>query len=175
MTEYKNSSGKYLTKALFFELSLTPHTYAIFTTKNEDHEYKGVTYRSFKKWYLEIADPTEYKTAAAMVGGWDHWLDLDKCVALKPLMKQCRDELEVRLRSDAVDIVLKDSKSEDSKSAVASAKWLSDKGYAPDKSKATRSPGRPKKAAVSSTDVFDNAGPDKDTLDELKRIGMARH
>jgi len=165
MSIYKNDSGMYLTKSLFIELCYGKPEHAIYTTKNEDHVLNGKTYTSFKKRYLEIADPVEYETAQQLCDGWDHWKELTNSVALAPLIQECRDELDMKIRSEAVKVVAQDAASPDSKTSVTSAKWLSDRGYKADK----KTVGRP---AKSSEETFKPLKLDSQTEEELARIGL---
>lgn len=131
--QMRDSRGYPLTQALFLEIMYNKD-YAIFTLDDEDKEYEGKTYYSLRKYYLEIADPTEYEFAKMCLLGWDHWLRLLDNKQIRNEINKWREELEVALRSQAIlDIV---TASEDNFQA---AKWIADKGW--DKNRA----GRPNK------------------------------
>ena len=131
------SSMNYLTQSLFLECTYNPK--AVYCCKEDDYEYKGVLYPSLKKLYLSFEDPLEYDFANEYLYGWKHW---QRLVANQWCMKhiqEWRDELEVKIRSQAVKDIMDLSLNNDSFQA---AKWLADRGW--DK----RGAGRPSKAEV---------------------------
>jgi hypothetical protein len=82
---------------LFYEMCWNDD--AIYTMKETDHE-KG--FPSFRRIYLEIADPTEYRQANELVGGWEHWQALCASKWFTDYIEGLREELEVKLKSEAV-------------------------------------------------------------------------
>ena len=139
--EWKASNGKYYTKSLFLEIDYDVDI-AMYTLKEEDYEYKGKLYKSFKKRYLEIGDPTEYEHSQRLTDNYKHWKQLVGSTHPKivQLMSECREELEVKLRSQGVAQIASDAL-EESRTAMTSAKWLADKGWEP-----KRKAGAPSKA-----------------------------
>ena len=130
-------TGNFYTQSLFLELSYVNPEYAIYTLKDDDYEHNGTVYKSIKRLYLSIGDPTEYEFATKCFGGWSHWQRIcNKTKLLHPYIDEWRDELTVKLRSAGVRGVI-DEASSDSKGALQAAKWLADKGWA-DKRKAGR-------------------------------------
>lgn len=160
---WKNSQGKFYTLGLFLELGVwdSGNDTAIYTTKDEDWELNGKTYISFKRRYLELADPTEYLVATELLGGWRHLQALYKSPACRKFLEECKEELEVKLRSMAIKNIASDAISE-SKSAVSSAKWLADKGW---ELKETKSVGRPKKKKEDELVI------DPEVEEALERMG----
>ena len=77
----------------------------------------------WKKTYMEIADPTEYRTALELVGDWEHWMLLrnNKTLA-ETYFNKWAAELEIKLRSEGICAMVDGAKN---KNAVAS-KWLAD-------------------------------------------------
>jgi len=132
--------GAYRTQSLFFETNkskLTP----ILTLKRYDLEYKGVILTSLHRVYMELADPTEYAVAMEVFGSWKQWEKIINNKLLLSIIQEWRDELEVKLKSDAIRALAKTAINEGSK-GTAAAKYLAERGW--EKRKA----GAPTKAEV---------------------------
>ena len=127
--------GRPLTQGLFIEVKYDPK-YAVYTLEENDKTYKGIVYPSLKRLYLESEDPTEYLFAKAHLLGWAHWERLKGNSLLRRHFDQWKEELEVSIRSTAIQDII--SASAEDKGFQA-AKWLADRGW--DK----RTPGRPTK------------------------------
>ena len=126
--------GRPLSQSLFLEVGYTE--FAVYTTKEDDYKYKGKVYPSLKRLYLEHEDPTEYSFAAKYLLGWQQWKKICGNKQLLVHIDEWREELELKIRSQAVRDVIDMSAESGSFQA---AKWLADKGY--DK----RPAGRPSK------------------------------
>jgi hypothetical protein len=126
---YKDRIGRWITQGLFLETCLADKSNICYTLKPYDHVYKGKDLPSLKKIYLSLEDPTEYRIATEYLGGWDHWQRMCGNKQLLKYIEEWRAELEVKLRSKAIQEIISDSTSP-SKSAVSSAKWLADRGWA---------------------------------------------
>ena len=82
----------------------------------------------WKRAFLDVADTTEYRFALETVGDWEEYEYIkNNSKILRDNLAKWHKELEVKLRSDALSTLIKDSVSKDSKSAPSSAKWLEDK------------------------------------------------
>lgn len=137
------TTGNFYTQGLFLELSYNDLRHAVYTLKDFDYEFKGKTYISIKRLYLETADPTEYEFAKKCFEGWSHWRRIcSTTTSLHPYIEEWREELEIKLRSDGIKGVISEVKSQ-GKGALQASKWLADKGWA-DK----RPAGRPSKQEV---------------------------
>ena len=121
----KDTSGRPLTQSLFLEIGYDEDK-AIFTFKDEDHEYKGNTYYSLKRLYLEMEDPTEYEFANTYLLGWQHWKRLKANKILAKHFAEWEEELELRLRAQGIRAAI-DQAAEDK--GFQAAKWLADKGW----------------------------------------------
>jgi hypothetical protein len=121
----KDSTGRPLTQSLFLEIGYDEDK-AIFTFKDEDHEYKGNTYYSLKRLYLEMEDPTEYEFANRYLLGWQHWKRLKANKILAKHFAEWEEELELRLRAQGIRAAI-DQAAEDK--GFQAAKWLADKGW----------------------------------------------
>lgn len=131
-----DSMGKMRTQSLFLELGYNDE--ACFTLKEEDHFYEGKTYPSLKRLYLEAADPTEYKFATEHLLGWKHWQRMCENKAIRKYVDEWREELEVKLRCQAIGDAINLAKA----GQFQAAKWVADRGWA------TRAAGRPSKAEI---------------------------
>lgn len=166
---YKDErTGNFFTQALFLELAYANPVNAIYTLKDEDYEYNGKTYKSIKRLYLDIADPTEYEFAQQCFSGWNHWQRIcNKTKALAPYIEEWRAELEVKLRSKGVKNLIKEATSTN-KGAMQAAKWLADKGWADKRA------GRPSNEQVDG-EIKSQARIKAAVADDLERIRNLKH
>ena len=126
----KNEMGVVRTKSLFYELSYTDTTHVIFVLKDEDQEVNGKTYVSLGKLYRSLVanDPTEYTFAIAVFGYWDIWDTIRKSPQIKSHVAKWRREVEVKIKSEAIQIIAKEAK-EGGRSSFTAAKLLLDRGW----------------------------------------------
>lgn len=98
----KDSKGRWRTQSLFLETSYqsTSEAAPLYTMRPHDHEAQNLP--SFRRLYLEIADPTEYRQATQLLGGWSHWQALLGSKWFKDYIEEIRDELDVKLKSEAI-------------------------------------------------------------------------
>ena len=161
---FKNKIGNWLIKALFIEMAVKDSPYNIpFTLKGEDIEVDGVEYKSLKKIYLSYADPTEYSFAVEILGGWEHWKAMAASNEVGVHVQKWRDELEVKLRSEAIKAIRK-AANEDGAKGTSAAKYLAERGWESKR-------GRPSKEEVQRQRKIE-AGVHKDLDDDAKRLGM---
>ena len=122
-----DTSGRPLTQALFLELGYNTK-YAIYTLKDWEHTYKGVTYPSIKEAYLNYEDPTEYNFANDFFLSWGHWKRICNNSIVAPYVEEWRDELELKLRAQGIqDIIV--ASTENGQGSFQASKWLADKGW----------------------------------------------
>lgn len=121
----RDTKGRPLTQSLFLELGYNTQ-YAVYTLKDEDYNYEGKLYPSLKRLYLEMEDVVEYDFATKYLLGWSHWKRLEENKLLTPHIDVWREELELKLRSQAVRDII--DMTADEKSFQA-AKWIADKGW----------------------------------------------
>ncbi len=145
---FKNSMNRYLTKALFVEFEADPNIpadkYAIFTLQEEDKEKDGKVFKSVYRLFLECDDPTGYVFASNHLGSWYHYQLLLRVPWFKEVIDKALLELEVRVRSNALKSIIKDSKNPNSKSQFQASKFLLEKGWVPKDSPV----GRPTKERI---------------------------
>lgn len=136
-----DNNGRPLTQSLFLEVGYSD--YAVFTFKDDDHEYKGKVYPSLKKIYLAEEDPTEYDFANNHLLGWNHWMRLCENKLIRKEIDEWREELEYKLRARGVKEMIRLAPE-----SYQAAKWLADRGWA------TRAAGRPSKAEINNEKEF---------------------
>jgi hypothetical protein len=143
----KDERGIMRTTSLFWEsrrdTSDDPKFAPIFTLKPQDWEKDGVLYISIKAIYFtyDHIPGYEYNFAMDVFGSWDHWVKLTKS-SLRNEFQAWRDEMDMKLKAEAIQHMIKASRSNDAK-GVAAAKYLADKGYLQNKK------GRPSKDDIT--------------------------
>lgn len=140
-TKFKDDKGGYITQSLFIEVGYDTER-AMYTFADEDKEYKGVTYKSLRKLYLEMADPTEYHFAVKYLWGWEHWQRIVNNKLLAVEVSKWREELEIKLRAIGVRNII--AQSGDS---MVAARWVADGQWDTAKQKRTKA-GQAKEKAV---------------------------
>lgn len=128
--------GRPLTQSLFLELGYSEN--AVYTLKEYDYPYKGKHYPSLKRLFLLEEDPTEYSFAEKHLLGWQHWKRLCENKAIAKHIEEWREELELKIRSQAVRDMMNMCASESGN--YSAAKFLADRGWE------KRAAGRPSKA-----------------------------
>lgn len=123
---FLDSMGRPITQSLFLEVSYDPEV-AVYTLKEYDHEYEGKLFPSIKRLYIQMEDVIEYDFANKYFLGWQHWLRISNNKLFKKHVEEWRAELELKIRSQAVQDIIDMSAEERSFQA---AKWLADKGWA---------------------------------------------
>jgi hypothetical protein len=134
--DFLDSTGRPITQSLFLEIGYAE--FSKYTLKDQDYEYNGQIYPSLKRLYLEAEDPTEYEFANQHLLGWKHWQRLCENKQVRKHIDEWREELEYKLRSQAVRKMMNAA----SGGNYQAAKWLVDRGWA------TRGAGRPSKAEI---------------------------
>lgn len=129
-----------ITQSLFIEHLYSGNKFAVYSWGDEDKEYEGVIYPSLKLLYLGMGDITGYQFATTHLLNWKHWIRLQESDYLAPHFQEWRDELEIKMKCDAIDLIREQSEAEGK--GFQAAKWLAEGGW--DKRKA----GRPSKAEI---------------------------
>lgn len=124
-SKMKDVMGRYMTQSLFLEVDYNPDI-AIFTFDGEDKEFKGKTFYSLKRLYLEESDPIEYAFATKYLFDWPHWQKICKNAMLLEHINAWREELQLKLASEGMATLQHLAINEDSYQA---AKYLADKGF----------------------------------------------
>ncbi len=124
-SRFKDSKGRYIVQGLFLEERYDTDL-AVFTYDGEDKIYKGKTYPSLKRLYLEYADPREYNFAREYLYDWPHWKRLTNNKTVGRHIEEWREELELSLVSEGVQVMINLATEKDSYQA---AKFLADRGW----------------------------------------------
>lgn len=130
LDQLKTEQGKPRTKSLFYELCQGDETHVIFTTKEIDHEVRGKTYLSLRKLFLALVpqDPTEYEFSQAVFGSWSVWEAMCRSPLLKSHIAEWRKEAEVKIRSEAIQSIAEEMRS-NGRSSFGAAKLLLERGW----------------------------------------------
>jgi hypothetical protein len=155
-----DSVQKPLTQSLFLELGYNEQ--AVFTLKDNDHEYNGRVYPSLKRLYLEMEDPTEYQFAKTYLLGWRHWKRLCENKAIRKHIDEWREELELQIRSKGVREIIKHAENE---KGFQAAKWLADRGWS------ARGAGRPSKEEIEREKKFQSRMDEDFKADVVRLFG----
>lgn len=135
-TKFKGPTGDYITQGLFIDFKYDDK-YAVYCLADTDKVYKGTTYPSLRRLYLEMADVTEYEFATTYLFGWEHWQRILGNALLKEHVDKWREELELKMQSVAIKAMLQKASQGD----FNAAKWLAAKGWLGQR-------GRPSKAEL---------------------------
>lgn len=122
----KDSMQRPLTQGLFLEVGYNTK-YAVYTLKDEDCEYKGKTYPSLKRLYLEMEDPGEYEFATKYLANWNAWERILDNNLFRERIEGWRRELAMKLRSKGIKSMM-----EKAETSPMAAKWLADNGWEKD-------------------------------------------
>lgn len=120
-----DTMGRPLTQSLFLEIGYSQ--FAVYTLKEYDYPYKGKHYPSLKKLYLQEEDPTEYAFAEKHLLGWQHWKKLQGNAQIMRHIQEWREELELKIRSQAIRDMMNLCASESGN--FSAAKFLADRGW----------------------------------------------
>lgn len=132
----KDSTGRFLTKALFIEYSDGRYT-PKFTLNDHD---TPTGEKSLRRLYMSYEDPLEGKFAEEVFGNRQHWKKLCELQWFMPYIQKWREDLEEKLASRGFEYM-----KEHSAKSPQAAKWLAEKGWKPKNSR-----GRPSQAEIEA-------------------------
>lgn len=170
---FRNETNNLLTRALFWETNY--QDVAIYTLGRNDKEVTlsdGSTkkLKSLYRLYMDMNDVTEYDFANKYFESWDHWKLVSESWYLKDLVAKWREELEIRVVTDALKMIQAEAISS-SKYAYAANRYLADKGWKAEEKKSRKGAGRPSKASIQEEAVR-LASEQHDTNADLERLGL---
>lgn len=143
--KFKNSVGAHLVKSIFFEYDDVEKSSAVYTLKDYDHTYNGITYPSLRRLYVGLADPTEYLFAEEYLDGWSHWKKLSSAAFFQEHLKEWREELDVKLRAASL-LKIRETAAANQKESFQAQKFLVTGGWkSPDEKEKV---GRPTKEKI---------------------------
>ena len=113
-------------------------------TKNLFKQYNPKGKEDLADWrrrFIEISDPTEYRGAIELLGSWNDWQAFKRNwpTFKNKILIDWLAEVEVKLRSEAISNICEQALSD---KGTAAAKWLAEGKYK------TRKPGAPSKVEV---------------------------
>lgn len=120
VTKFRDSQNRLRLGSLLIEEGYRPS--AIYTLRETDFEYKDKKYLSLKKAYIECSDPTEYNFAIKYFESWEHWAKFSTLKNVAEKLQNWREELEIKLRADAMRSVIESAKGGN----FNASKWLAD-------------------------------------------------
>jgi hypothetical protein len=87
-------------------------------------------YVSLQQLFIKMVpnDPTEYEFAQAVFGSWDVWKTISEAPQVKPFVNNWRKEVVVKIKSQAIQAIAEEMKS-NGRSSFSAAKLLLDKGW----------------------------------------------
>lgn len=124
VSKFTNESGARYTKSLFYETTLADKSTVVYSLKDEDH--KG--FPSLYKLYMAEMDPTEYRFANKHLQDWQHWCILCELSWFKPYVERWRQELDLKIRAEALSRILNEANS-DRRESLSANKYLLEKGW----------------------------------------------
>lgn len=161
---YKSEMNQWYTQSLFYDMQATvPKDRWVITPIFSLYEERP-GYICCRTTFVELGDPTGYKWATKYLGDWQHWLRLQKCPWFVEAVEHWREELSVKIESEAVDII-KGIAAAEGKSQLPAARFLAEL----DKRKTGR--GRPSKAEVDA-ELKRQVKVQSVEDDDMERIGL---
>jgi hypothetical protein len=161
------TNSNYLTTSLFWETRKPDQKHTpIFTTKNHEHVVDGVEYISLKRIYMSYdhVPGLEYEFALDVFDNWEHWVYLAENSNLKHKVREWREELEIRIKAQAMFTILRQSR--DKEKGFQAAKTL-----VTDEHKEKRR-GRPSKEEVERQKKI-AAGVNDTLAADMERLGLS--
>lgn len=140
--KFRGFGSKWLTQGLFFEYGIPPYERVLYTTQTWDKEYKGKTYPSLHKLYVEMEDVAEFEFANTYFECYEHWLRIKALPFFKEHYAAMVNELNAKLRSKALHAMLTQLK--DGTASQATLKYLADEDYN------RKSAGRPSREQIDT-------------------------
>lgn len=159
-TKFHNRQNHYYTKALFYDLSGSNKSKALYTLK--DHDVGP--FISLRNLYMDTNDLTEYAFANTYFANWEHWEQICQCAWFKPHIRKWRKELKTKLESMVLQAVLEEAKDPKSKNRFSANKLIYDRLQ---KSHIIR--GRPSKEEVEG-ELKRQTHAERQLQEDLKRI-----
>ena len=159
LSPYTDSVGRFRTLSLFVE------TFPKQLTNMEPlYSLKGTPgYPQLQEIYMSLNDPTEYAFAMECFGSWAHFQHLASLKWFQVYLHAWREELEVSMRSKAIQSLMDVAQNEGNK-GITAAKWIADRGWEVKR-------GRPsKEEVVKQQKIAARIADDID--DDGKRLGL---
>jgi hypothetical protein len=167
MKSYIDEQGRFRIGSLFYELRKGDWI-PVWTVKEQPFlAPDGKIYPSLKASYMSYdhVPNHEYNFAMEQLGSWKHWLVLCASGALKDMIQEWRDELTIKLKSEAIRKLMTMQDNEGTIGLNAN-KYIADEAYLPKKA------GRMSKAEKERANKID-ARITQELHEDMTRLGMS--
>lgn len=164
--QFRTAQGNLKLLSLFYEDIYKPDD-AIYTIRDQDKEAKGYLFPSLYKLYMAEADITEYNFANKYFESYQHWRVICESDWFKPYLQRWREELELKVKSEALKEIIAQANSSDPRKRLEASKYLFEKVYV------DRGAGRPSKKKIKEEAMI-QARQDKIITEDFERIVKAR-
>lgn len=161
--KFRNSQGMRLTNALFYELNKRNPEQVLYSLKRYDNKYPSLYLR-----YMAQEDLTEYSFAIQYFEDWDHWLIMCRSNFFMEYIESWRHELDLKIRSQALEAIRAEARDPDSKNRFAANKILIDRSWE-NKAPKELKVGRPSKLDIERK-INDIVQAEHNLDEDLKRI-----
>jgi hypothetical protein len=155
MSKNFRSNGHLLTVPLFYErakMFQKDISLSLFSIegRTKENPVNGLPLVNAKDTYVSLRDPTGYKWAKLYLESYDHFDRLMGAMWFKELKTEWDREIEMALRSEALDTISSLSKDSEAPEGtrLSAAKYLAEKGWEK-RHKQVASKGRPTNASVT--------------------------
>jgi len=165
----KDVNNNFLTVSLFWEKRSAEGEKKyppLFTIKDKEHIVKGKEYVSLKRIYMSYdhVPGMEYEFAMDVFGDWLQWKNIADVSALREVVQEWRDEVDMRIKAAAMKTLLQQSR--DVEKGLAASRAI----LAGEHKGSKR--GRPSKAEVERERKI--ASGMRETLEEdMARLGLS--
>lgn len=125
-----NKNHRFISGPLLYQVNLFRQdkelSDTLFTMHPQDmmHQGTGNYIFSLHKIYMECSDPTEYAVAQKLFRSFKMWQNFIANTTVAPFVEELRDELKLKLQSEAMSVLRETMLTEGSKGTTA-AKYLS--------------------------------------------------
>lgn len=157
---FLDSRGCLRTASLFYETNTTTDYKPIYTLR--PYEFEGLP--SLKQLYLAEMDTTEYLFATKYLYDYAHWQKIKNNKIIFSHMKDWEEELEIKIRAEAVKQLQTMSK-DTGNLGLQAAKFIASKGWE------KNGKGRPSKEDIAK-EAKKSAGIQKEIADDFSRIRL---
>lgn len=121
----------------------------------------------FGKEYIADGDPSGYKTSTRLLGDFAYWKHLLRAGWFRDAVEQWNEELDAKLKAEALDKIREIAKGDDAK-ALAAAKFIATQEY---KKSGGAKRGRPSKEEVLGK-LEEEARNERDLQEDAARIRL---
>lgn len=165
-SQLRDEMNKMRTSSLFVEFPVRGKSNGpLMTLRDVPYTMQdGTVLPSLREIYMQFSDPTEYSVAMHVLGDWNHWQRLTRNKNIMEYIQLWRDELEVKLRSEAIRGVVEVANGT-SQSKLGAAKYIAEGGWKEKKA------GRPTKGQINKQAKIE-ARIKNEVDEDLERLGL---